>query len=316
VNSTPHKSSGVAILDDDSSRIRVFDFSRQETIERGRLRLLRPMLETVAGRITSTLSSDVRQLVHVGIPEEFIQQSWEEYAATLPDPTYVSTCVVLPMERRFVLHVPVQLALLIVDFSLGGDGLAEPERDDVTDLERSLLRPLVTEIWRDSILPALSSFIELSVGTVQTANSPVFVQVGRPGEICLMIEMEVTVADSEPYTVTLAMPVTAANPIIESVERAQSGENLNGDDSTGGQVERGLQGVRVELKVAYPSVSFTSAEVAELLPGDVFPLRPRSESGPDVLQLLVGDAVYAHGVLVEEGRNLAVTVTTIEERTS
>ncbi|HVB06576.1 MAG TPA: FliM/FliN family flagellar motor switch protein [Acidimicrobiales bacterium] len=306
---------GAAVLEDDSTRIRLFDFSRQETIERGRLRLLRPMLEAVAGRVTSTLSSDVRQVVHVTLPDELVQSSWEDYAPTLPDPTYVSTAIISPAERRFVLHLPVGLAFLIVDYSLGGDGLVQPEREDLTDIERALLRPLVTDLWRDSIVPALSSFLELGVSSVQTSNSPIFVQVGRPGEICLIAELGVTLADSEPYTVALAMPVSAVNPVIESVERAQSGEATDANEATVAQVERRLQLVPVELLVSYPSVRFTPSELVGLHPGDVLPLRPRFDDGPDVLELLVGDACYAHGVLVEDGRNLAVSVTTIEERT-
>jgi flagellar motor switch protein FliM len=190
----------------------------------------------------------------------------------------------------------------------------QPEREDLTDIERALLRPLVTDLWRESIVPALSSFLDLGVSGVQTSNSPIFVQVGRPGEICLIVELEVTVADSEPYTVALAMPVSALNPVIESVERAQSGETSDANEATIAQVERRLQLVPVELLVSYPSVRFTPTELVDLRPGDVLPLRPRPEIGPDLLELLVGDAVYAHGVLVEEGRNLAVSVTTIEER--
>ena len=305
----------VGVLDDDPTRIRLFDFSRQETIERGRLRQLRPMLETIAGRLTSTLASGVRQMVRVTIPEDFIQVSWEEYAPGLPDPTFVSTTVITPLERRFVLHLPVPLTFLMVDYCLGGDGQSEPEREDLTDLERSLLAPLVADMWRESIVPSLSSFLDLGVGSMQSSNNPIFLQIGRPGEICLIVEFGISLADSEHFRVALAMPVSAVIPIVESLERAHSGEAIDANDATVAQVERGLQLVPVEVKVAYPSVRFTPSELVDLAPGDVLPLRPRAEVGLDLLEILVGDSVFAHGVLVEDGRNLAVSVTALEERT-
>jgi flagellar motor switch protein FliM len=301
------------ILEDDPQRIRLFDFSRQETIERGRLRLLRPALETVAGRFASTLSSGVRQIVRASIAEDFIQQSWEEYAPSLPDPTFIATSMLSPFERRFVLHLPVPLALLILDYHLGGDGSNEPEREEISDIEQALIQSVIEHLWRDAIVPPLSNYLHLSVGSMQSSNNPIFIQVGRPGEICLIVELEVSVADSEPYTVVLAGPVSAVNPIIDSIERAHSGEATETGGVASAQVEANLQHVAVEMKVSYPSVRFTPAELADLEPGDVLPLRPRTEVGLDLLQILVDETVFAQGVLVEEGRNLAVSITSLEE---
>jgi flagellar motor switch protein FliM len=108
--------------------------------------------------------------------------------------------------------------------------------------------------------------------------------------------------------------VSAVTPIIESLERAQSGEDTDSSEAAVAQVERGLQLVPVELMVCYPSVRFTPTELVDLQPGDVLPLHPRAEVGLDLLEIHVGDAVFARGVLVEEGRNIAVNVTALEER--
>ncbi|HUY30732.1 MAG TPA: hypothetical protein VMV02_07055, partial [Acidimicrobiales bacterium] len=132
----------------DSNRIRVFDLHRQETVERARLRRLQPILETVAHRIGSSLTSAIRQPAHVELVS-LEQRMWEEHSSSLPDPTFVSSAVLLPLEGRVVMHIPVPLVLKLLDFHLGGDGLNQPERTQLTEIERALVGTLTDVIWNE-----------------------------------------------------------------------------------------------------------------------------------------------------------------------
>ena len=56
----------------------------------------------------------------------------------MEDPTFLASASVIGPDGRFVLHLPVELVLALVDIQLGGEGGAQPERLTLTDIEHAL----------------------------------------------------------------------------------------------------------------------------------------------------------------------------------
>ncbi|MDA8292608.1 MAG: flagellar motor switch protein FliM [Actinomycetota bacterium] len=293
-----------------SGRVRVFDLHRQETVERARLRRLQPILETVAHRIGSSLTSAIRQPVHVELMS-LEQRTWEEHSSSLPDPTFVSSAVLLPLEGRLVLHLPVPLVLELIDFHLGGDALRQPDRSQLTEIERALVGTLTEVIWNE-LPPPFATLVSLNVGLVQNSSSPLLVQVGRPGVMCLIVELGVTIADRDQETVVLSIPLTVLLPVLEQVERHQSSEGMDGlvDHR---EARRRILSVPMELKVAYPPISLTPDELLGLRAGDVIHLGQEPSEGSYELQLVVQDTPFGTGILVEHGNKLFCTVVSKRE---
>jgi len=298
------------VLSAASARVREFDLSRQETIERGRLRRLQPLFETIAHRIGSSLTAAIRQPASVELAT-MEQSTWEETAAKLPDPTYVTSALLLPLDGRVVMHLPVALVLEIIDFYLGGDGTNEPERDQLTDIERVIMTTITEVIWNE-VPPPFSTIIALEVEFIQHSASATLVQVGRPGVMCLIVELGVTLGDGATHAVQLALPLTVLLPVLEQMEQAQSstGANARVDKK---EARRRILAVPVELKVSYPRIDLTPAELLSLQVGDVVPLGQPPANGPSPLQLLIQDTFFGTGVLVENGNKLTVMVATKRE---
>ena len=53
---------------------------------------------------------------------ELEQQRWEEYVNGLPDPTFLTGATVVPTGGRIILHLPLPLAMALVEIRLGGTG--------------------------------------------------------------------------------------------------------------------------------------------------------------------------------------------------
>lgn len=295
----------------DSPRIRVFDLHRQETIERARLRRLQPILETVAHRVGSSLTSAIRQPTHVEFVS-FEQKTWEEHSTSLPDPTFVSSAVLLPLEGRVVMHLPVHLVLELLDFYLGGDGFSQPERNQLTEIERAIVGAITEIVWNE-IPPPFATLVALNVALVQNSSSALLVQVGRPGVMCLVVEMSIAIGDGEPETIMLSLPPTVLLPVLEQIEHHQNAEGMDGRVDRK-EARRRILSVPVELKVAYPPIGLTPDELLSLRVGDVIHLGQEPSRGPSELQLMVQDTHYGTGVLVENGSTkLACTVLTKKE---
>lgn len=297
------------VVVDVATRAKPFDLRRQETIERARLRALQPMLETVAHRIGGVLTASLRQAVRTEITS-LDQSSWEDYAASVPEQTFVSSAVLLPLDGRAVLHLPVPLMLLAVDYYLGGDGLNQPERNALTDMERNLVNALVEGVWAEIPQP-FGTFISLSPGMIGTAASALLLQVGRPGVLCLIVRMTVQIGDHEPVNAELCFPVNVVTALIEALERHQNRAGAAAVDQR--DARRRLLGVPVEMKVSYPPLGLRPAELLTLNVGDVIHLGSFDLGRPHELDLSVGDVHYGTGLLMETGNKLSCTVVTKKE---
>lgn len=298
-----------AIVLDVATRARPFDLRRQETLERSGLRRLEPMLETVAHRIGGSLSSSLRQPVRVELLG-LDQSAWEDYAQSLPEPTFVSSAVLLPLEGRAVLHLPVELTLVILDFYLGGDGINQPEREQLTDIERTLAGGLLEGLWNQIPQP-FSSFAALTAAMVTTNNSAMLVQVGQPGTLCLIVRMQITLGDLEPFDLELTLTANVVRNLIDQLERHQDTGSMGGLNRQ--EARRRLLTVPVELKVAYPPIGLTPAELLELQVGDVVHVGQIDHREPQELELTLGEVAFGTGMLVENGKRLACTVLTRKE---
>lgn len=293
----------VVLLERDDARVRRYEFERQEALDRSRVRHLQPVFEAMAHRMGSHLGASVRQPAHVTLAG-IDQVTWEEHAGALPDPTFLAAATLLPLEGRFVLHLPVPLSLQLVDVYLGGDGKSSPDRSKLTDIETRLVSDLADEMFA-SVPLAFNPFIELGLGAIQKASSPMFIQAGRPGEVCLRVELQVAVNDEQPHCVHLTISLSAAVPILESIERLQRADTSE-SAAPSAKIRERLLAVPVDLTVGYPPIGLSPTELLGLRPGDVIPLHHAEAEGESALDVMVGGVLFGRGALVEKGKRLAL----------
>jgi flagellar motor switch protein FliM len=210
-----------------------------------------------------------------------------------------------------VLHVPVTLALVVIDHYLGGDGMHQPSRAQLTEVERNLAGGIVEDLWNEVPHP-FASFATLNPAMVSTAASALLVQVGRPGTLCVVARLRASIGDAGPLPLELCLPGNIVRSLVDQLERHQShgalGTGVGRHDS-----RRRLLSVPVELKLGYPPIGLTPSELLGLRVGDVIHLGSFEPGTPQALPLTLGDVAYGTGVLVEKGNRLACTVLTKKE---
>lgn len=250
--------------------MRTYDFQRQETIERGHLRRLEPVLEVLAHRISGSLTSRMRTPVHVdaGAVEQI---RWEEYAERLPEPTFLSSTTVTPMGGRIVLHVPLPLCMAIVEVRLGGDGTTEIPLRPLTEIEQVLVRDIADAVLAE-VPSAFTPIIPLTIGPTTSVSNSVFLQVAKPTEYCGVVNLEVGIGDLEPFTASLCIPFTVLLPIVDALERLDVAETPTTNSEVVDKVRGRLAETAVDVAVCYPPVTLSSDDLLTLAPGDVIPL--------------------------------------------
>lgn len=299
-----------ALIPAGDNRVRTYDFRNQEAIDRGRIRKLQPVFEAAAHRMAGALSANLRQPVHMTV-EGYEQSPWEDYASSMEDPTFLAGAAVIGLDGRLIVHVPAELVLGLVEVQLGGKAEQQPSRLALTDLEFSLMSTLVDDML--AALPsAFDAFIEIGIGVVQKLRSSIYLKVGRPGEMCLMVQLNVAIGDGSPRSLRLCFPLTVLHPILEAFEKLQQDEGFDGGFRLANAEERLLL-APIDLQVAYPPVGLTTTELLGLRVGDVIPLHLDKDDRQTHLDVVAGGRRVGTGVLVEQGKRLACTITSWKE---
>ncbi|MGH9087958.1 MAG: flagellar motor switch protein FliM [Acidimicrobiales bacterium] len=299
-----------ALIPAGDTRVRTYDFRNQEAVDRARIRKLQPVFEAAAHRMAGALSANLRQPVHFTV-EGFEQTPWEDYAATMEDPTFLAGAAVIGLDGRLIVHASTELVLALVDVQLGGRGDVQPDRLVLSDLEFSLMSSLVDDMLA-AMPSAFDAFIEIGIGVVQKLRSTIYLKVGRPGEMCLMIGLNVVIGDRRSRSLRMCFPLTVLHPILEAFERLQQAEEFEGGYRQSTAEDR-LLTVPVDVEVAYPPVGLTTTEVLELRIGDVIPLHLDKDDRHAHLDVVASGHRIGKGVLVEQGKRLACTITSWRE---
>lgn len=284
-------------------QVRAYDFQSQETLERGRLRRLTPILEAAAHRITGALTGVVRTAVRVEVGE-LDQQRWEDFANSLPQPTFLASVIVVPIGGRVMLHVPLPLCMALVELRLGGEPTGGVPTRPLTDIEHRLVDELSRTVLSETLL-ALSMVTPMTVGATTTASNAVFIQAADPSELCLLVSLGVAVTDGTALDATLCVPLSVLLPLLDALERIDTSDDMGEPDSVADEVRARLLEAPLEVRVSFPEIVLSPEELLTLAVGDVIPLH-RPEGLP--VRLYAGGTQFCDVVPTTQGKRLACMV--------
>lgn len=283
----------------ESRTVAPYDFRRPTKLSREHARVLQMAYETFAGRLTTLLTSGLRQVCQV-TAREVTQQSYDEYVGELGSPTLVVPVDVAPLGMG-ALELSLPVALAAIDHMLGGPGGTQPVRT-LTDIETSIFARLVEQIFGvlryalDPICP-----VRLEAGPIE--YNPQFLQVANAGDAVVVAHFDLVIG-RESSSLTLCLPLA---PLLPRLTIHKPREATPSGPGTGAQphLRERLAGTTVELQVRFAPVALDSAIVLGLDVGDVVPLGQRVGTP---LQVLVGGSPVASAIAGKAGAHLAALI--------
>jgi flagellar motor switch protein FliM len=282
---------------------RLHDFSLPKTLDRTRIRGLQVLYETLAHRASGLLTTRLRTPVTLGLGE-FEQHTWGDYASTLPEPTCLFAATLPPLQGRVVLHVPLELAMVVVDLRMGGSGKARyPVERALTEIEQRLVADVADAVLSElpsvfAPLMALQSGLPIQVASVQ------FLPPVRPTDMDLLVPLVFELHEDVRFSFELCFPFSIVQPLVDALA-AQSGEVETSSGSDTAAVALRLLDTPVDLRVRFPSTTLTPADFLHLAVGDVVGL-PYDQG--DSLALMVGGQHHLDVLPTTSGKRLACVV--------
>jgi flagellar motor switch protein FliM len=255
----------------DQKKIKIYDFKRPDKFSKDQMRTVSIMHETFARLTTTSLSAQLRSLVHVHVAS-VDQLTYEEFIRSIPNPTTLAVINMDPLRGSAILEVDPAVTFSIIDRLFGGQGEGAKFQRDLTDIEQSVMEGIIVRVL-GNMREAWSTVIDLRPRLGQIETNPQFAQIVPPTEMVVLVTLETKVGEVEGM-MNFCIPYLTIEPIISklsaqywysSVRRGGTTENLN-------VLKDRLASVRVTLVAEIGTMQLTMRDVLGLRPGDVIRL--------------------------------------------
>lgn len=283
----------------------LYDFRRPNRFSREDVRALQMVNDTFARQFAMVLSTTQHVPCQVSVLT-VRQYTCEEYTRTVPNPSLLALLHFEPLPGTGVFQLPMGIVMSIVDRLLGGPGGGNQPSRPLSDIEIGLVRQLLGRIVHE-LTYAFETLtpVHASVGGLE--SDPQFLKVAAASEPVIVSEFNIRIGDQQADG-TLCIPFTTLQPALDALADSQLIRRTEKDERATEEVERQLNGVMVELSVAFREVTVTSYQLLSLAVGDVLPLRhPVTQP----LAVLADGVRVADAVPGSHGHHLACQIVSI-----
>ncbi len=290
----------------DTRKIKIYDFKRPDKFSKEQIRTVSIMHETFARLTTTSLSANLRSMVHVHVAS-VDQLTYEEFIRSIPTPTTLAIINMDPLKGNAILEIDPAVTFSIIDRLFGGTGEGTKSQHELTDIEQTVMEGIIVRIL-GNMREAWAQVIDLRPRLGQIDTNPQFAQIVPPTEMVVLVTLETKVGEVEGM-MNFCIPYLTIEPIISklsaqywysSVRRGTTTENLN-------ILKEKLSNVEVNVVAEIGKVQLPVRDVVSLRAGDV--IRLYNVRVGDPMPLNIGNKkkfLCRPGVI---GRKLAVQIT-------
>ncbi|BDC95813.1 MULTISPECIES: flagellar motor switch protein FliM [Treponema] len=291
----------------ETRKIKIYDFKRPDKFSKEQIRTVSIMHETFARLTTTSLSAQLRSLVHVHVAS-VDQLTYEEFIRSIPTPTTLAVINMDPLKGNAILEIDPSITFSIIDRLFGGTGAGDKKATgrDLTDIEQSVMEGIIVRILAN-MREAWTQVIDLRPRLGQIETNPQFAQIVPPTEMVVLVTLETKVGDEEGM-LNFCIPYLTIEPIISklssqfwfsSVRRSSTTQYL-------ATLKEKLSDVDMDVVAEIGSIKLPIRDVLALQAGDV--VRLSNTKVGDPLTLSVGNQrkFYCQPGIV--GKKMAVQV--------
>ncbi|MBR1911455.1 MAG: flagellar motor switch protein FliM [Treponema sp.] len=290
----------------DTRRIKIYDFRRPDKFSKEQIRTVSNMHETFARLTTTSLSAQLRTLVHTHVAS-VDQLTYEEFIRSIPTPTTLAVVNMDPLKGNAVLEIAPEITFIMIDRLFGGSGdTGGKVNRDLTDIEQSVMEGIIVRILAN-MRESWTQVIDLRPRLQQIETNPQFAQIVPPSEMVILVTLEIKIGD-EAGMMNICIPYLTIEPIVSklssqfwfsSVRRSSTTQYL-------GTLKEKLSDVEMELVAAIGSEKVPIRDVVNLHVGDV--IRLANTKITDPLTLAVGNKKKFYCQPGVVGKKMAIQV--------
>ncbi|MBE3588284.1 MAG: flagellar motor switch protein FliM [Thermoanaerobacteraceae bacterium] len=289
-------------------QVKTYDFRRPNKFSKEHLRTLEMLHQHFARLLSSFLSGYLHSTVNVEVASVG-QLIYEEFIRSIPSPTALIIFTLKPLEGSALLEANNQTVYSMIDLLFGGPGSSSDQVRELTDIELTVVRRLMSRILEHLAL-AWQDFYTVEPDIQAVETNPRMQQLYSPNEVVALITLSVSINEEERGFLNICLPYIFMEPVISRLSvRQQFSRQLGAPRPE--DIDRlgyWLGFSRVEISVHLGETEISVRELLQMQEGDVLVLNRRINQDLDLY--VEGERKF--GVQAGRvGQNLAVQVVSL-----
>ncbi len=269
-----------------------YDFRRNETLDRHQRRALNAAIDFFIRHGSVSISSSLRKACQITLVD-VTEMTWKDITNKLGEKPYMATFGVEPLQGRLFAAMPLQDAVRIIDFRLGGGTLPPFERhSDPTDTDLAILASVMESLIGELGI-AFSKQGLVKIVLLSQEASRQYLQIAGQFELFLKIEIEINILDETTVPLYLIFPIVLIRGIIRDLQLGVDEK----EDAVKLLDKEVILKTPIDVWLEIPPIPITPEAIAQLSPGDVIPFFYPVSAPLDIM---------AEGVLVGKGKQYAI----------
>lgn len=291
-------------------QVRTWDFRKPDKFSKDHMRSLLALHQNFARIAATALTARLRTGVTIKVTS-VDQGLYEEYIDLLPAQSVVNVISLKPLEGNILFEFQPELAMVMFDRLLGGQGSQVDPGHELTDIELALVRNLVRTLL-DSLQEAWTNLAEVEPNIEEISTSPSLVQVAAPADIVVIVLLEVQVGNRL-GTISLCIPHLVLEPLMQRLSAqvwVVSNRRRNSTPEMRAQLAHVVRRAPVKVTAELGETTVTVDELLHLSVGDVLMLG--NGTALDARLRVVNQHKFS-GVPGLVGGRMAIKITAVEE---
>ncbi|MCM3637868.1 flagellar motor switch protein FliM [Sporosarcina luteola] len=271
--------------EDETRKVKVYDFKRALRFSKDQIRSLTRIHENFARLLTTYFSAQLRTYIHINVAS-VDQIPFEEFIRSIPNMTLLNIFEVPPLEGNIIMEVNPNVAYSMLDRMMGGVGEGPGKVDNMTEIETKILTNLFERSF-DNLREAWSGIIEIDPFLSEMEVNPQFLQMISPNETVVVISFNIVIGESSGM-INICIPHVVLEPIVPNLS-VRYWMQTNKKEPTPEQsiiLEKRLKQASLPLTTELGKGSMSVEDFLYLQVGDVISLDRKIE---DPLIVKVGD---------------------------
>jgi flagellar motor switch protein FliM len=259
-----------------AGEIRVYDFTDQERIVRGRMPTLEMVNERFARYFRVSLFNFLRRSAEISVSGIQVQK-FSEYIQGLFVPTNLNIVRFSPLRGRALIVMEPRLVFTAVDNYFGGGGqfYNKVEGREFTPTEMRVIRLIIDMIFKDMI-EAWKPVMEINFEYMNSEVNPQFANIVSPSEIVVVSTIHVEL-EGGGGDINIAMPYSMIEPIRDLLDAGISSDRGDVDDRWQSSLQNEILRTEVVLNSFLLEKKVKVSDVMAFKTGDVIPVQMPNE---------------------------------------
>ncbi|BBN59883.1 flagellar motor switch protein FliM [Hydrogenovibrio marinus] len=291
--------------DDDSSEAtsaKVYDFTNQERIVRGRLPALDIINERFARGFQRHFNEMIMSSVEVTAGEVKIIKMID-YLRNLFVPTSLNIYRINPLNGVSLFTLDSKLIFTAVDIYFGGTGLLpfKIEGREYTPVEMSMVRSIL-DISSDNLRKAWGPVMDIEIDYMHSEMNPKFASIVEATDMIVVSPINVRFEGVE-GRVDIVMPYAMLEPVRDKLEEGMSNLQGESDNRWSRTLKEEAKNIEVEVSVNLAELKMNMDDLMKMEKGDIIPIEM-----PDRVAVKAEGIAFVKGKLGESNDKKAVKV--------